>query len=297
MNNKISLVVDGNYLMFQSFYATYYGNPEGILRNKAGVPTNGISVFLTQLSQLIKEFQPDNLFIAFDAKEKTKRHEQYEGYKDGRTKAPSELFIQFKLIKELLTKLNIKHQEVAGFEADDLIAAYCKNIPGQKYIFSHDRDLMQLINEDVSVINKVKKGFSAYYDLIDIYNFEDIFGYPYQHVIDYKALKGDSSDNLPGVKGIGDKTAIDLIYKFGTFDNIYKNINSDQITNAVRNKLKNGEATGRMCYDLTVLNPDIADFNTDTNFYHYHISFDNAVDMFNELELNKAKKAIKDVAW
>ncbi|WP_036451918.1 5'-3' exonuclease [Mycoplasma buteonis] len=292
-----SLVIDGNYLMFQSFYATYYRNPNDILRSSKGVPTNGISVFLSQLTKLVEFINPTHLFIAFDAKEKTKRHEIFQDYKSGRTKAPSELFQQFDLIKEILSLMQINHQEISGFEADDLIAAYCEKIEGEKFVFSHDRDLMQLINPNTKIINK-SKDFASGFKVID----EEIFlldnGYTPKQVIDFKALKGDASDNLPGIKGIGDVTAVNLISNFGSFQAIFDNINSTLIKPAVRKKLVDGQQTGQMCYELTVLNPNVPNFQDDLNNYSLtKVNLEAAIPLLDELELKTAKAKLLKPIW
>ncbi|QGZ97203.1 DNA polymerase I [Mycoplasma sp. NEAQ87857] len=285
---QTSLVVDGNYLLFQSFYATFRGDLDAIMRNSKGVATNALSIFLSQLNKLIIEIQPDYLFIAFDARGKTKRHLIYEEYKSGRTKAPQELFDQFELIKQLLTDLAINWQEQEGYEADDLIASYCSNIPGEKVIFSRDKDLLQLINDEIVIIDKLNPATNY----IKSDNFFDLFNFYPNQVIDYKALKGDPSDNLPGIKGIGEKTAIKLLEQFGTFDNIYQNINSPLITKSIKNKLLTGQAQGQLCYELATLNPNVPDFDTNIEHYAFKINYQNALALLNELELNRAKKQI-----
>ncbi|VEU70913.1 5'-3' exonuclease [Mycoplasmopsis glycophila] len=288
---KTSLVIDGNYLMFQSFYATYRGDLETILRSSKGVPTNAISIFMSQLIKLIYFIDPDCLFIAFDAKEKTSRHLEYSEYKSGRTKAPNELFIQFDLIKELLTKLNITWMEKSGYEADDLIATYTKVIPGEKYIFSRDKDLLQLVNEEVSIVEKTSYG----YEILDNDNFYDKYSFYPNQVVSYKGLKGDPSDNLPGIKGIGDVTAIKLLKSFGTFENIYANLDSKEITASVRKKLIEGQKDGYMCYKLAQLVYDVPDFPTKEIDFLINVDYSNAKDLIDELELKKLWSYLKEL--
>ncbi|RIV16962.1 5'-3' exonuclease [Mycoplasmopsis gallopavonis] len=295
MNNKqeetLSLVIDGNYLMFQSFFATQKNYGGELLRSSKGVPTNAITTFISQLVKLVSFFKPSKLFIAFDAKEKTSRHLQYSEYKSGRSKAPEELFIQFDLIKQILGKLEIQFLQISGYEADDLIAAYCSKIPGLKLIFSRDKDLLQLVNNDVAVIEKNSVG----YQLIDNHNFFEKFGfYPYQ-VVSFKGLKGDSSDNLPGVKGIGDIIAKKLLAKFDNFEGIYQNIESKEITEAIRKKLIAGKEEGYMSYNLAQLISDVPGFDANPLLYTLTINFPQAEELLDELELNTNKRLLKSL--
>ncbi|WAM02411.1 5'-3' exonuclease [Mycoplasmopsis felis] len=203
MNNK-NLVIDGNYLLFQSFYASYRGDINTILRTSKGIPTNAIQLFLMQLLKLLKEIKPTHLFITFDAYGQTLRHLQYQEYKSGRAKAPDELYIQMNLIKEILTKLNIKWLEQEGYEADDLIATFTTLLPGNNFVFSADKDLLQLVNSKTTLIHRK----SDKYLYITNKNFYDLFEINPEQITSFKGLKGDPSDNLPGIKGVGDKTVL-----------------------------------------------------------------------------------------
>ncbi|QKT05306.1 5'-3' exonuclease [Mycoplasma sp. OR1901] len=281
--NKKSLVIDGNYLMFQSFYATYRGEGSLILSNSFGVPTNAIQAFMMQFLKLVKFVQPDSIFIAFDAKGPTKRHEVFEDYKSGRNKAPDILYPQFDWIKKLLTDLNVVWQEKLGDEADDLIATYCSKVEGHKYIFSADNDLLQLVNKNVTILRKDKTNYKE----INIDNFVETFKFRPEQLTSYKGLKGDSSDNLPGVFGIGDKTAITLLEKYDNFENIYKNLeNNKELTKSVVNKLMNGYESGLMTYNLAKLNYDVMDFEPNLDYYKVKINYNNAMDVLMELELS-----------
>ncbi|AMD81049.1 DNA polymerase I [Mycoplasmopsis canis PG 14] len=288
MNNKKSLVIDGNYMMFQSFYATYRGDISSILKTSKGIPTNAVSVFLSQLVKLIKFINPDNLMIAFDANSKTKRHEIFPEYKSGRTKAPVEIFEQFDIIKKLLSLLNIKWIEKAGDEADDIIGTYCKKMIGKKFIFSSDKDLLQLVDEDTSYI--VKKGIEI--SLIDNDNFHSIYEINPSQITTYKGLKGDSSDNLPGVKGIGDKTAIKLINTYGYFENIYKNLDEGTLkeTKGTLEKLIKGRSEGFLSYELSKINTNVLELPLENDFYQINLNYDDAKSYIKELELQKFEK-------
>ncbi|MBN4084528.1 MULTISPECIES: 5'-3' exonuclease [unclassified Mycoplasma] len=282
-NNKKSLVIDGNYLMFQSFYATYRGEGSLILSNSFGVPTNAIQAFMMQFLKLIKFVRPDSIFVAFDAKGPTKRHEIFSEYKSGRTKAPDILYPQFDWIKRILSGLNVVWQEKLGDEADDLIATYCSKVNGKKYVFSADNDLLQLVDENVTILRKDKTNYKE----INKDNFFQIFKFLPNQLTSYKGLKGDSSDNLPGVFGIGEKTAISLLEKYNNFENIYKNLeNNSDLTKSVKNKLINGYQTGLMSYNLSILNCDVENFETNLEFYKLQLNYNNAMDILMELELS-----------
>ncbi|VEU74333.1 Putative DNA polymerase I [Mycoplasmopsis citelli] len=293
-NKEIMLLIDGNYLMFQSFYATYRGDLNTIMRSSKGVATNAINLFLLQVIKLIRFYNPKYLFIAFDAATKTARHLAYPQYKANRIKAPNEIFLQFDLIKQLLNKLNLVHLEIDGAEADDLIATASKKFNFdnlEKLIFSRDKDLLQLVNSTTSVIDKDNQ---SNYQLITNENFYDIYNlYPAQ-IVDYKALKGDPSDNLPGIKGIGDKTAIKLLDEFKTFKGIYEHL--DELSTSLKNKLLASKDQGQMCYDLAKLNPNVLEFHLNKEDLVLNISVEKALQMLEELELNVVTKYLKEIS-
>ncbi|WP_416756646.1 5'-3' exonuclease [Mycoplasma aquilae ATCC BAA-1896] len=279
------LIIDGNYLMFQSFYATYYGNPDNIMRASNGTPTNGINLFLHQLNKLIEFYRPKYLYIAFDSKDKSFRHELYDEYKAGRAKAPNELYVQFNLIKQILDLLGVVQQELAGFEADDLVAAYCNKVAlnEPKIIFSRDKDLHQLIATNISIIQKENYGYS----LLTNENYFENYGFLPSQVVDYKALAGDSSDNLPGVKGIGEKTAISILEKFHTVPNLYASQDkwSAMLTKGVINKLIAGKNDALFCLKMATLNPNVDSFNPEKEAYVLKLNIQNALPLLEQLEL------------
>ncbi|WP_416738253.1 5'-3' exonuclease [Mycoplasma sp. 005V] len=283
--NNIHLLIDGNYLMFQSFYATYYGNPDNIMRASNGTPTNGINLFLHQLNKLIEFYNPQYIYVAFDSKEKSFRHDIYQDYKAGRAKAPEELYIQFDLIKQILDCLGIVQEELPGFEADDLVAAYCKKVALEepKIIFSRDKDLHQLISPNISIILKENYGYS----LLTNDNYFATYGFLPSQVVDYKALAGDNSDNLPGVKGIGEKTAISLLEKFQTVPNLYAMQDqwSSLLTKSVINKLTVGKNDALFCRQMATLNPNVETFNTNKDAYILKLDIQNALPLLEQLEL------------
>lgn len=278
--NKKFLLVDGNFLMFQSFYASYMPNVQ-LMRDSQGRSTNGVHVFMMTLHKLIEYINPDYLFIAFDAHAKTKRHEQYEDYKAGRSKAPTIIFEQFAIIKDILSSWNIKWFEQEGDEADDLIATLCKNSTANNYIYSKDQDLLQLVDANTEVIFKSKEGF---FDTYNIYNFENYHGILPSQIPDYKGLAGDSSDNIKGVNGIGSIGAKKLINTFGSIENIYANIS--QLKGAIKQKLIAGEKDAFFCKSLTTLNKEVI-MNSELDFYSVKkIDKNQGLNKMMEYELN-----------
>lgn len=187
------------------------------------------------------------------------------------------------LIKQLLNKLNIQIFQQEGDEADDIIGTYCDKPPGEKFIFSSDRDLLQLVNKDTNYIIKKASDIS----LITNDNFYNIFQiYPNQ-ITSFKGLKGDSSDNLPGVKGIGEKTAIKLLNDYLNFENIYQNLDNQtlDVSNSIIKKLQDGKHLGYLSYELSKINLDVLNLPTDEKIYKINLDYESAKEMIHYLEL------------
>lgn len=223
--DKRVIVIDGNSLMFRAYYATAYtGN---LMQTSNGLYTNALYGFVNMMNKIIDSMNPTHMLVAFDAGKQTFRHQQYSDYKGTRKKMPEELGMQIPLIKEYLEKLGIKQLEMLDYEADDIVGSMAKLASSLGYsvdIISGDKDLLQLVDENITV-HLTKKGITELDDYTN-YNFEEKLGFkPSQHV-DYKAMIGDTSDNLPGVKGIGPKTALTLLKEYHTLENIIENINS-----------------------------------------------------------------------
>lgn len=223
--DKRVVVIDGNSLMFRAYYATAYtGN---LMQASNGLYTNALYGFVNMMNKIIDSMNPTNMLVAFDAGKQTFRHKQYSDYKGTRKKMPEELGMQIPLIKEYLNTLGIKQLELLDYEADDIVGSMARLAAGLGYpvdIISGDKDLLQLVSENITV-HLTKKGIT---DLDDytVDNFYEKLGFtPSQHV-DYKAMIGDSSDNLPGVKGIGPKTALSLLQEYQSLENIIENIPS-----------------------------------------------------------------------
>ncbi len=246
---KKVILVDGNNLLFRSYYATssYTGN---IMKNSSGFPTNAIYSFINMINKILEEEKPEYILVAFD-KGKTFRHTKYDFYKAGRLEMPEDLKLQFPKAKEILDAMGIFRYEIENFEADDIIGTLAKMVDEEDEfvatIVSSDKDLLQLITKevDVKLLKKddyIKMTEDKFYE---VYQTEPI------HMIDLKALMGDSSDNIPGVKGIGEKTAIKLISTYHTLDNLYNNI--DEISGKTKEKLLDGKDSAYMSYEIATI--------------------------------------------
>lgn len=249
---KKIILVDGNNLLFRSYYATSYSGV--IMKNSKGFPTNGLYGFINMINKIIDEEKPNYILVAFD-KGKTFRHEKYSEYKAGRREMPEELKLQFPKAKEVLDAMGIKHFEIDNYEADDIIGTLAKTVDMEdKFIatiISSDKDLLQLISKEVEVKLLKTKGFIRF----DEKTFKDTYGTTPIHMIDLKALMGDASDHIQGVKGIGEKTAINLLTKYQNLDNVYEHLN--EIGGKTKEKLEQGKDDAYMSYDLATIYKEV----------------------------------------
>lgn len=253
------LIIDGNSILNRAFYGIR------VLTNSRGVATNAVTGFMNTLLMLEKDVDPDMIAVAFDLKAPTFRHKMYDGYKANRKGMPEDLAQQLPYMKKIITAMGITIIEKEGFEADDIIgtvSAACadKKIPCT--VSTGDRDSFQLVNDYVTVRLAKTKG--------DIYYTPDVimeeYGVTPKQMIEVKALMGDSSDNIPGVPGIGEKTALSLIKEFASVDGVYENIGSTLITKGVRTKLENGKES---CYMSRQLAEICLTAPIDTDLSHY----------------------------
>ena len=252
------LLIDGNNILFRSYYATAYNG--NTMKNSKGFPTNALYGLVNMMNKIIAEENPTYIMVAFD-KGKTFRHEKYEGYKGGRMETPDELKMQFPVAKELVTAMGISYFEIDNYEADDIIGTFAKkcnnNIDYDGVIISSDKDLLQLITDEVEVklLKQVGNVRMTHEEFLKTYGIEP------PRMVDLKALMGDSSDNIPGVKGIGEKTALTLLKEYGTLDNLYQNI--DSIKGKLKEKLIADKESAYMSYDLATIYTDVP---IDTDF-------------------------------
>ena len=275
---KKIVLVDGNNLLFRSYYATAYSG--NIMRNKDGFPTNGIYGFVNMINKIIAEEKPEYMMVAFDIG-KTFRHEKYADYKGGRNATPEDLKIQFPVAKKILTAMGIKYLECDGYEADDIIGTismWCeKDDDYEALIVSSDKDLLQLISDETTVkLLKTKD-----YIWMDKKAFIDTYGFDPIHMIDLKALMGDSSDNIPGVKGIGEKGAIKLVSEYQTLDNIYDNINN--IKGATQTKLIEGHESAYYSKDLVTIYREVPLDITFNDLVYKKEHTDELINIYNDL--------------
>lgn len=241
------ILVDGNNLLFRSYYATAYNG--NFMKNSKGFPTNALFGFSNMINKIILEEKPTYILVAFD-KGKTFRHEKYSEYKAGRIEMPDELRLQFPIAKKLLELMGIKYYEIENYEADDIIGTFSKFCDNTKYtgtIISSDKDLLQLITDSVDIKLLKSKDYIRYNpeSFYEEYKIKPI------NIIDLKSLMGDSSDNIKGVKGIGEKTALKLLQEYKTLNGIYENI--DKISGKIKEKLIDGKNDAYISYELATI--------------------------------------------
>ena len=257
------MVLDGNSIVNRAFYGVR------LLSNSKGQYTNAVYGFLMILQKLISEDEPDALCVTFDLKAPTFRHKMYEGYKAQRKGMPEELAEQMPVLKDVLDAMNIPRYELEGYEADDLIGTVsrvCAESGWQCTIVTGDRDSLQLIGDDVSVKLVSTKAGKTETTLYDTEKFTEVYGFTPKKMIDLKALMGDASDNIPGVAGIGEKTALDLVRRFGELERILRDADTIDIKKSVREKLIAGADSARMSYTLAEINRHAPiEFVPDTN--------------------------------
>ncbi len=216
---KKILLIDGSSLIFRAFYAIKN------LTTKDGVFVNGVYGFLNMYYKALELTNPTHVFVAFDKGSKTFRHTEYSDYKGTRDKAPNEITYQFGILKDLLSSMNVNYLELDEYEADDILGTIAKMAQKEGFevdIFTGDRDYLQLVDDNIFVY-LTKKGISEIKLMDNNAIFED-FGISPKQLIEVKALQGDSSDNIPGVKGVGEKTALKLIQEYGNLENLYENL-------------------------------------------------------------------------
>lgn len=261
--NNTLFLVDGSSLAFRSFFALL----TTAMRNAEGLPTWAVHGFFSSLFDLIDKYNPHSLAVCFDMAEPTFRHEAYEDYKANRDEMPDDLAVQWPLIKEAVQALSIPLYELAGFEADDIIGTVAKQARNRNLktvILTGDQDAFQLLDDDIQVLMPGKEGLKVY-GRQEV--FEKLGVYPEQ-VIDYKGLCGDSSDNIPGVKGIGPKTAVNLLSQYKNLEGIYEHI--DEIKSASqRTKLTEGKLNAFESRDLATIRLDVP---LDFDFEHCRLS-------------------------
>ena len=310
MSKKI-LLIDGNSMANRAFYATM----GRMMKTPTGISTNAVYGFFQIMFKTIEEEKPDKIIVAFDISSSEKRTKIFSEYKAGRHKAPEDLTMQFPIIKELLKTMNIPIVQKDGIEADDILGAIAKK-EGKKgnkiIILTGDRDYFQLVDINVNIRYPKTIMGKTEYIIYDNYKINEEYGLIPEKLIEVKALMGDASDNIPGVKGIGEKTALKLIIQFGSLEKIYKYIeNSDgkEIAKATLNKLIQDKEMAYVSKDLGRIDIEYdyekdlginidsikyTDWRTEEAFsYLKKLSFNKFLDKFKDIEIKKAEDTNK----
>jgi 5'-3' exonuclease len=250
---KSVMLVDGMALLFRAFYATAYHGY--IMKTSTGIPTNAVHGFVKYFWDAIQTFQPSHVVCCWDMGAKTFRSDAYDGYKANREAPPEELIPQFDLVKEVVESFNVPNVGLIGYEADDCIGTlarlYSKDMKVQ--ILTGDHDVLQLISENIEVII-MKKGHSNY----AVYTADVLMeekGITPTQLIDLKGLMGDASDNYPGVKGIGEKTALKLLHEYHNIEGILENLSS--LTAGIRKKIESDLEMLHLSRDLARIRCDV----------------------------------------
>jgi len=257
---KKIIIIDAFALIFRAYYAL----PP--LKSPDGTVVNAVYGFTNTLLNVINNYKPDYLCIAFDEEKPTFRKEMYKEYKANREAPPEDFKPQIPILIDLLNSLNIKMYSLPGYEADDVIGSITvqKSVDNKdtiSYILTGDLDTLQLVDDNTKVIT-FKRGMSETIEYDEKMVEERYAGITPKQVIDMKAMKGDASDNIPGVKGVGEKGAINLLNEFKTLENIYKNINSEKIKDGVRNKMLADKDMAMLSKELVTIKTDLdIDFN------------------------------------
>ena len=260
------MILDGNSIVNRAFYGV---RP---LNAPDGTPTNAVYGFLAILQRLLEEQKPDALCVSFDLKAPTFRHKAYEGYKAQRKAMPEELAQQMPILKEVLDQMGIRRYELEGYEADDILGTasrLCEKAGWHCTIVTGDKDSLQLISESTTVCNVKTRMGQTETILYTPERFREEYGFGPKQMVDLKALMGDSSDNIPGVPGVGEKTAMDLVQRYGTIEEIYRDLSALDIKEGVRKKLAAGEESARKSFWLATILCDVPlDFKPEDNLWN-----------------------------
>lgn len=246
-------LVDGNSVLFRAYYATAYPGAT-LMQSSKGIYTNAVFAFINMMEK-VKEQTNNHILVAFDTAHPTKRHEKYKEYKAGRAAMPEELRQQIPLVKKYLNLRGFKQHEQAGYEADDIIGTLAKQASENNIkvdIFSSDKDLLQLIDDNITV-NLLKKGMKEI-DVVTPSRLHEIYELTHHQMIDLKALMGDPSDNIPGIPGVGEKTATKLLKEYDNLENIL--LNKDKIKGKLGERIKEHEELALLSKELVTINTE-----------------------------------------
>ncbi len=285
---KTFVIIDAMALAYKGYYA-FINRP---LKSSKGEPTSAVFGFLNQLFKIIEDTNPNFIAVAFDTKEKTFRHERYDKYKSNRQVMPEDMIPQIDRIKEVIEAFNMPIYILPGYEADDLIGTAVKRAESEgysSYAITPDKDYIQLITKNVKVIKPGKSTDEIV--ILDEDKVKEEYGFEPKQMIDYLALIGDSSDDIPGVAGIGPKSAVPLIQEFGSLENIYENLDNIE-KKGLRNKLEEGKENAFLSKELATIMTDVPfEYNLeDTVFEKPNI--EKLVELFTELDFRAMAKKL-----
>lgn len=281
-------IIDGNSLINRAYYAMR--NP---MITRDGIFTQGIFGFINMLDKIRRDYEPEYMAVAFDMKAPTFRHKEYDEYKAGRKKMPPELAMQLPLLKDVLKAMNITQLEIEGFEADDIIGTVAREAEEaglQPYIITGDKDELQLAT-DITKVIITKKGVSEF-DIFDKAAMIEKYGFTPEQFIDFKGLMGDKSDNIPGVPGVGEKTATKLIMDYGSVENIISSI--DDITPAgLKTKIEENVQLAVMSKRLATINTHVPIELDIESMLLREPDYDELIKIYTKLEFNRFLKKLK----
>lgn len=273
------VVIDGSSLLNRAFYAL------PLLNTKSGIYSNGIYGFLTMYNKIIEKFSPKYMAVAFDRKEKTFRNEMYDEYKGNRISFPDELKIQFPILRRILYFMGVKDLDMAGYEADD-IAGTLSTLANDKLkliLITGDKDYFQLINKNVEVLY-TKKGVSSF-DIYDIDKLKEVYSLTPEEFLELKALMGDSSDNIPGISGIGQVTGIKIINRYKNLENLYDNI-YDEPKSKLKEKIIAGKEIAYLSRDLARIRKDLPISKDPKDYLIGEVDTHSLIEIYKKLEFN-----------
>ncbi|MBR5730938.1 MAG: DNA polymerase I, partial [Firmicutes bacterium] len=287
------VIIDGNSLINRAYYAI-----QRPMITKDGMYTQGIYGFLSMLQKIRADYAPTHMLVAYDRKAPTFRHREYTEYKAGRKHMPEELAMEMPVLKEILSAMGISQYETDGFEADDILgttARMAEEAGLECYVITGDRDALQLATDRTSVII-TKKGISEF-KLYDDAAMMEEYGFDHDQFIDYKALRGDASDNIPGIEGVGEKTAIKLIQQFGSLEGLLSNLDKVE-SDKLRARIEDGAQTALMSRRLATIIKNVPVDYTIDDLRIREADTDELIRLYSRLEfktyLSRLLKEIKD---
>ncbi|MDR1821515.1 MAG: DNA polymerase I [Oscillospiraceae bacterium] len=288
------LLIDGNSIISRAFYAI-----KSTLTAPDGTPTGAVFGFFRIIENVLTEIAPDRIIAVFDRKEPTFRKQMYDGYKAQRHPTPEALLAQIPIVREILTAQGRIALDLAGYEADDLLGTFARqaeDMGGTAIVMTGDRDSLQLITDATQVLYISTAKGQTTETLYDTAAFTEKYGFAPINLIDCKALMGDASDNIPGVRGVGEKTALGLIQKFGSLDGVYENIGDASISGSVRQKLTDGRADAELSYTLAKIVTDAPISLSDATAASVGADTEKLRELYGRLGLRSMLKKLEDTA-